>query len=96
MPNIKFSYLYRDGGNYKNYGYVVFANPDNLDLVEIRRIIHAKLIDQTWFYAHEWKVPDLNFDKWNIELDVTWHEFECIEYTNQEVDSLRDIQEFLN
>lgn len=42
---IKFSYLYRDAGNYKQYGSVVLDNPDNLSLEEIEKQIRANLID---------------------------------------------------
>ncbi|MBS1527442.1 MAG: hypothetical protein JST19_17475 [Bacteroidetes bacterium] len=59
MPNIKFSYLYRDGGNYKKFDSVVFPNPDNRNLSEIESLIRSKLIDETWFYADEWRVPEL-------------------------------------
>ncbi len=30
--NIQFNYIYRDAGNYKVFGYVVFANPQELSL----------------------------------------------------------------
>lgn len=53
MPNIKFSYLYRDGANYKKYDNVIFANPENIDLSELDILIKSKLIDKTWFYADE-------------------------------------------
>jgi len=43
MPNIKFNYLYRDAGNYKHYGSVIFASPNDLSLLEIEIIIRAKL-----------------------------------------------------
>ena len=44
MPNIKFSYLYRDAGNYKNYGEVIFANPDEMPIEEVEILIKSKLI----------------------------------------------------
>jgi hypothetical protein len=39
MPNIKFNYLYRDGGNYKNYSSVIFRNPTNTDLAELEALM---------------------------------------------------------
>lgn len=86
MPNIKFSYLYRDAGNFKNYGQVIFANPNNLSLEQVMELIKAKLIDGQWFYAKEWGLPDLHFDKWDEELDHGFHEFEGVEFTNEEAE----------
>jgi hypothetical protein len=83
MPNIKFNYLYRDAGNYKTHGYVVFTNPEGVSLQQMEERIRAKLIDGIWFYAHKWPVPDLHSQKWDDELDHTFHEFEGLEYTNQ-------------
>ncbi len=86
MPNIKFSYLYRDAGNYKNYGQVIFANPNNLSLEQVTELIKSKLIDGQWFYAKEWGMPDLHFDRWDEELDHGFHEFEGVEFTEEAAD----------
>ncbi len=83
MPNIKFNYLYRDGGNYKNYSSVIFANPDNIDLAGLEALIKSKLIYGEWFYVNEWKLPDLHFGVWDNEIDHTFHEFESVEYTDE-------------
>jgi hypothetical protein len=45
--NIQFNYLHRDGGNYKKYGSVVFADPGSVDLAELDSLIRTTLIDQT-------------------------------------------------
>lgn len=37
--NIKLNYLYRDGGNYKVWGYEVFSNPDLLSIKGIEEKI---------------------------------------------------------
>lgn len=94
MPNIKFSYLYRDGANYKSYGFVVFQGLDHDKLDYLQELIIAKLIDQTWFYADEWQLPDLHFDTWNNKFDHTFHEFECIEYTNEPPNTLITLAQF--
>ena len=85
MPNIKFNYLYRDAGNYKTYGHVVMANLANTTLQQLEADIRAKLIDGVWFYAQEWGVPDLHTHAWDNELDHTFHEFESLEFTDEEV-----------
>ena len=90
MPNIKLSYRYRDGANFKNHSFIIFNNPTNITLADLENIIHQKLIDNTWFYADKWNLPDLHFGTWDNEIDHTWHEFEDIEFTDErgEVDLL--------
>ena len=94
MPNIKFSYLYRDAGNYKNYGEVIFANPDEMPIVELVRLIKLKLIDGQWFYAKEWEILDLHFDNWDEDLDHGFHEFESLSLTNQETNASFPLSHF--
>lgn len=94
MPNIKFNYLYRDGGNYKNYSSVIFSNPDNIDLRELEKLIKSKLIYSEWFYVNEWKVPDLHFGTWDNEIDHTFHEFESVEYTDERANAEFGLDEF--
>ena len=83
MPNIKFSYLYRDAGNYKNYGSAIFANPDNINPFELETLIRPKLDCGLWFYHHQWQLPDLHTGTWDNELDHPWHEFESVEQTGE-------------
>ena len=96
MPNIKLNYLYRDGANYKNFSSVIFDNPDNINIDVLLKIIKLKLIDETWFYVHQWNLPDLYFAKWNNEFDHTWHEFESIEYTSEAPNTEIKLTEFIN
>ena len=93
--NIVFHYLYRDAANYKKYGYVIFANPDNIDLLEIQSLIKSKLVYGEWFYTHEWRLPELFLDIFDFNLDPTWHEFECIEYTDESFDSDLNLRDFI-
>jgi hypothetical protein len=81
MHNILFNYFYRDSGNYKNFSSVIFDNPTGIELSVIEEIIRLKLIDNTWFYAREWGIPNLFFASIDIEADPTWHEFENVEVT---------------
>ena len=91
MANIKFSYLYRDSTNYKKHGSVVFPNPGNYGLSEIEELIRSKLIDELWFYANEWQVPDLFLESFSPYDDPTWHEFESVEFTNDKVNCLQPV-----
>jgi len=96
MPNIKFNYLYRDNSNYKNYGSVVFANPDNVDLSELEALIKSKLDDYTWFHAHEWKLPEIYFSWCDFQNDPTWHEFEFVTYSKMPVNAPISLSEFID
>ncbi len=88
MPNIKFNYLYRDSGNYKKYGSVIFSNPGNMQLQEVEAIIRQKLIYGEWFYADEWGLPELFLKIVDFRIDPTWHEFESIELTEEAITAL--------
>lgn len=82
-PNIKLHYLYRDGANYKQYHYEVYCNAQGLSLDEIERRLRAQLIDSEWFYNHNWDLKDLHVHSWDNSIDHTWHEFDCIECTDE-------------
>lgn len=94
--NIKFYYLYRDGGNYKVWGSVILSNPDSLPLAEIEGKIRKSLIDGEFFDPKYWKVKRLKHDDWVPELDHTWNEFESIEITDEEPTIDFSIVEFLD
>jgi hypothetical protein len=95
MPNIKFNYLYRDGANYKKYGSVIFANPNDIELSEIETLIRSKLIDGEWFYADEWGLPELFLETFDCGVDPTWHEFEGVEYIDNVANQLMLLIEFM-
>ena len=85
MPNVKFSYLYRDSCNYKTFGFVIFANSNNLSLEQIKVLVTKKLIDETWFYADLWNIPDLRNIHLCTDNDPTWHEFENVTFLDDEI-----------
>ena len=93
--NIKFSYLYRDSSNYKNYSFLVFPNPSNVELSKLSSLIQSKLIDNTWFYVNEWKLPDLRSKVWDNNNDPTWHEFENVEYTEDQQNTPLNLDEII-
>lgn len=95
--NIKLSYLYRDASNYKQYHEVVFANPNNIPFKEIESIIRASLIDECWFVAKDWNLPDMHFKEyeWDEEKDHQWHEFESLEETAEAKTVEMSIEDFL-
>ena len=95
--NIRFSYLYRDAGNFKNWGEVVFSNPREVEVASV--VLNAKrtLIDQAYFFARTASVPSLYFKEYDDELDHSWHEVHTFQETNDPpTDPLdRDIEEFI-
>jgi hypothetical protein len=94
--NIRFNYLYRDGGNYKVWGSEVFSNPDLLLFDCIDEGIRKSLIDGEFFDLKYWKVKRLKHDDWVPELDHTWNEFESIEMSVEEPTVDSSITEFLD
>lgn len=90
-------YLYRDAGNYKNWGAVVFSNPDAISAELAEKMASEALIDQSYFVATEIEVPDLHFPFYSADLDHDWHEFQAFTETDDPADDKldRNIQELI-
>jgi hypothetical protein len=81
--NVRFEYLYRDAGNFKNWGEVVFANPRNISAGRVAAIAEKSLrIDNLYFVASELNVPNLHFSERNEKLDHDWHEVHAFQATD--------------
>ncbi len=82
MSNIRFNYLYRDGGNYKNRADVTFSNPDNLSVKLLTDRFRAAF-DDNLFIAHQVRIPEVfHFPDGVVTLDDhCYHEFDSIEIT---------------
>lgn len=93
--NIKFNYLYRDAGNYKKYGFVVFKNPKKLSIDEASKKICENLITQLYFEPKSVTIPALFFEKYDPELDHSWNEFESTEATKMSATDNRTITQFI-
>ncbi len=95
--NILFEYLYRDAGNNKKWGEVVFSNDAQIDLAALNNKIKNALIDGEFFIADKSCLPKIGFDKKN-ELDHEWYEFSKISLTRKISDDplSRDISEFIS
>ena len=92
--NIKFNYLYRDGGNYKQNHFEIFSNAEGLSIEAIDWAIRKALIEQGWFFANEWKLRDLHLYRWDETIDHNWHEYDCVELT-EEKETMGDIADFI-
>jgi len=93
--NIAFHYLYRDGANYKNLNTVIFDNPNDITLETLSQLLKDKLISEEYFYANEWKIPDMHFGSWDNEIDHEFHQFETIEYTDEIANSEITLVDFI-
>ncbi len=58
--NIKLSYLFRDAGNYKTFGFVVLSNSGGKSLAEIDGDLRRCLIDGAYFYPEQVQLPVLD------------------------------------
>lgn len=76
-------YLYRDAGNYKNWGEVVFANPNCVPVSDAEKLVAAELFERQYFLAESVGLPDLHFPNHNLELDHGWHEFHAFAETDE-------------
>lgn len=75
--NIEFQYLYRDWGNFKNFGSLVFENRSRLAIDEIRRRVERTMDSDRTFVASRLKMPELFFRDipFNPQFDHGFHEF---------------------
>ena len=93
--NIKFNYLYRDAGNYKELSDFVFTNKDSKSIQEIEMSIRSNLIEGEFFVPEKWNIPRLTIDSYSPELDHDYHEFESLEVTDENPTENIDISTFL-
>jgi len=82
--NIRFEYRYRDAGNYKNGGDIVFAKRGKLSADALTGEIRKGLISKEFFVAEDVGIPALHFDKYIPALDHGWHEFIALTETTDE------------
>lgn len=95
--NVRFEYLYRDAGNFKNWGEVVFSNPRNINADLVAEMAEKILIDHAYFVASKAGVPDLHFVEHDEELDHDWHEVNAFQATDDATNDPqgRDVEEFV-
>jgi len=83
---IKFTYLYRDAGNSKAWGEVVFSNPHPLPLTDIDTRLRKAFDMECLFIANQIQIPEVflyaNGDV--IPEDHCFHEFHSVELSTDE------------
>lgn len=93
--NLKLNYRYRDAGNFKQFGSVIFPNSSQIPVSEASEMIQEKLISGEFFNPKDWNLPRLHFHPYDPELDHEYHEFEEWEVTEEASTDNRDILTFL-
>ena len=96
--NVRFDHLYRDAGNNKLWGHVVFANDRGLDVAALRARLEEHLIDGQFFPRGEGLLPPLQFPGPDDELDHGWLEYVGMAECDEEADDVqnRDIGAFID
>jgi hypothetical protein len=99
MHNIEFSYMYRDGGNYKKFGRVVFSNPDQVASQSVTEELRQAFDGGELFIAEQIRLPEVflyaggsfSYD------DHCYHEFDAARPTADLADDKhgRSIGEFV-
>jgi hypothetical protein len=97
VMNVRFEYLYRDAGNFKNWGEVVITNPRQISVELITAMAEKVLIDQAYFVASKANIPDLHFAERVEELDHDWHEVDAFQTTDEAPNDPqgRDVEGFI-
>ncbi len=95
--NTKLEYLYRDAGNNKKWGEVVFTNHKSINLGQLKSMFKEVLIKKEFFIARQSGLPELSFQKPDKELDHGWYEYSEISSTIEQENDLcnRDITDFI-
>lgn len=84
MMNVRFEYLYRDAGNFKLWGEVVFSNPGNIGQDTLAAVSGLSLpLDRLYFLPDQMSIPSLRFDIPIANLDHEWHEVHSFELCDE-------------
>lgn len=90
--NIKFFYLYRDAGNYKAWGEIVFSNIEKMALAEVTARLRSAFSQEILFVADQIHVPEVflyNGSKVTSD-DHCFHEFDAVEISNEQANDERE------
>lgn len=85
MENLRLRYLYRDASNYKNWGELIFANPDRLLARAVEKSLKNALLGDGLFIAHQIRVPDVFLaPRYPVTPDDhCFHEFHSVWVTSE-------------
>lgn len=91
--NIRFYYIHRDSGNYKNFGHKDFSNPKDLSVDAVRERVEQSLIDGIYFYPEEVGIKKFRFHRYCD--DYSWYEMERLEVVEGKTKK-ETIDDFIN
>jgi len=74
---------------------MIFENDQSISIEELESLIKSKLIYGEWFYADQWKVPEVFLNTFDYKIDPTWHEFESVEYCDEPINSIFTLADFV-
>ena len=96
--NIKFNYLHRNAVNNIVKGFVIFSNPENLNIEVVDLHFRESLIDGEFFDPTECGVPRLRIEDkaFDPALEHSWNEYSSVELTGETQTDSRTIIEFLS
>jgi hypothetical protein len=80
---VEFSYMYRDGSNYKKGGTVCFANKTGMAGDEIDERLRKAFDEGEYFIARQIGVPEVFYDGVD-EDDHCWHEYDGVIVTDRD------------
>ncbi len=99
MDNLEFRYVYRDGGNHKKWGKVVFSNPDRLEVGSVENELRRAFLEDGLFIASQILVSAVFlYSEGELSLDDhCYHELARVGPTSESADDShrRSISEFL-
>lgn len=84
--NVKFNYLYRDEGNYKDWGSTIFSNELDWHIPDFEKAVRKYLDGREFFIASELDLPIIELyrsESSNLS-EIGYYEFDCIELTKEE------------
>ena len=78
---MKFNYLYRDAGNYKKWGEVIFRNSEEMSIEEVSTRLAKGFDSGSLFIAGQIDIPEVFlYLEWDLSVDDhCFHEFYSIE-----------------
>ncbi|MEK6788000.1 MAG: hypothetical protein AABY68_03515 [Pseudomonadota bacterium] len=96
--NIKLTYMYRDAGNYKQFGEVIFGNSNSLSINTIKAASKAAAFDELWFNPKKINIQPLHAYVYDSELDHDLHEILDFEETTLSINDRmhRSVSQFLS
>ena len=92
MQNTRFSYMYRDGANYKNHDHIILSGI--LSESEINSLFEYQ-DEGTWFLPKQVGLNPLYFDNYILEIDHDWHEITSIDPTDEPPTTSMSIHDLL-